>query len=334
MSLTTPTKPLRRGVLQIDKTNPRSSPVAQNGRRLIYGGLPDAGVGIELHEFEALQDFSWSNHFHAKTGEICLNLAGKGTIHHGGSTMEFEPLTAGFYAPGKGALQALRQGGQQHLFITITFTFAFLRQLLAPCDGALHPLAQEFLQSRGRWSGTANVCRLTSEQERLAAQLRQPPPVFQGARELWYRGKVLELLSHFFFAQAQQEDELFCDRQKRVARERVERVVAILRRDLANPPDLLQLGREVGCSSFYLSRTFSSEMACTIPQFLRKIRMEKAAELLKSGKYNVTEAALEVGYSSLSHFSQAFCQIMGCCPGLFPLQTPTQSACARSENEG
>ena len=57
----------------------------------------------------------------------------------------------------------------------------------------------------------------------------------------------------------------------------------------------------------------------TIPQYVRQIRMERAAELLKSGKFNVTEAALEVGYNSLSHFSQAFCETMGCCPGLYPL---------------
>jgi hypothetical protein len=31
-----------------------------------------------------------------------------------------------------------------------------------------------------------------------------------------------------------------------------------------------------------------------------------------------TEAALEVGYSSLSHFSRAFRETMGCCPGLYP----------------
>jgi AraC-like DNA-binding protein len=39
----------------------------------------------------------------------------------------------------------------------------------------------------------------------------------------------------------------------------------------------------------------------------------------------VTEAALEVGYSSLSHFSATFHQIFGCCPGLYPLKTPTQA---------
>jgi AraC-like DNA-binding protein len=47
---------------------------------------------------------------------------------------------------------------------------------------------------------------------------------------------------------------------------------------------------------------------------------------LVSWKFNVTEAALEVGYSSMSHFSQAFCQTMGCCPNLYPL---VQAAAAK-----
>ena len=64
----------------------------------------------------------------------------------------------------------------------------------------------------------------------------------------------------------------------------------------------------------------------TIPRSLRKLRMERAAKLLQSGKYNVMEAAIEVGYSSLSHFSQSFCQTMGCCPGLYPNKTPARDA--------
>jgi len=59
--------------------------------------------------------------------------------------------------------------------------------------------------------------------------------------------------------------------------------------------------------------------------------MEKAAELLRSGEYNVTEAALEVGYSSPSHFSQAFREMFGCCPGLYPVVTPTQKPVSRKK---
>ncbi len=59
----------------------------------------------------------------------------------------------------------------------------------------------------------------------------------------------------------------------------------------------------------------------TIPQYVRQLRMERAADLLLSGRHNVTEAAMEVGYSSLSHFSKAFCTTIGCCPALFPSAT-------------
>jgi AraC-like DNA-binding protein len=32
-----------------------------------------------------------------------------------------------------------------------------------------------------------------------------------------------------------------------------------------------------------------------------------------------------VGYNSLSHFSAAFHETFGCCPGLYPLKTPAQN---------
>jgi len=126
------------------------------------------------------------------------------------------------------------------------------------------------------------------------------------------------------------EGELFCTRAQRSARERVDRVRAILREALSAPPALEELGRRVGCSPFYLSRLFSQEAGMTIQQYIRQLRMERAAELLRTGKCNVTEAALEVGYSSLSHFSTAFHETFGCCPGLYPLKTPTQKTASKS----
>ena len=114
------------------------------------------------------------------------------------------------------------------------------------------------------------------------------------------------------------ESELFCSRQKRITIDRVERVKRLLRKELVNPPNLLEISRLVGCSPYYLSRTFSKECGMTIPQYLREIRIDRAAELLREGVCNVTEAAFEVGYNSPSHFSQAFCQKMGVCPGMYP----------------
>ena len=39
--------------------------------------------------------------------------------------------------------------------------------------------------------------------------------------------------------------------------------------------------------------------------------------MLREGRANVTETAMAVGYSSLSHFSKAFWEMHGCCPGLY-----------------
>ena len=99
------------------------------------------------------------------------------------------------------------------------------------------------------------------------------------------RARVLQLIVDFCFARPE-EEELFCDRQKRLARERVSRVVDLLRQRLSEPPSLEEIGRAVGCSLFYLSRTFSREAGMTIPQYVRKLRMERAAELLKSGGFS------------------------------------------------
>lgn len=291
------------------------SPFA-HGWKPLYGAFHDVGVSIEWHDFGLRSEFPWSHSFHPAGLELCLNLSGRAKVVSSGCQAEFEPLTAGFYFAGHDALEAYRRKGESHQFITLEFSAAFLQSHLADRDGALHPLVERAMQSDSGASGVSEIHRLTTAHQQLIGQLRNPP-VFQAGRKLWFQSKVLELMSEFFFERAD-EDELFCDRQKRIARQHVDRAISILRARLADPPSLGELGQQVGCSPFRLSRIFSRVMGMTIPQFLRRARMERAADLLASGKYNVTEAALEVGYSSMSHFSLAFCETIGCCPNLYP----------------
>jgi len=143
--------------------------------------------------------------------------------------------------------------------------------------------------------------------------------VFNPAQEMWFRCKALEVAAHLFFQPV--AGELFCTRTRRLTYERVERAKMILKERLQNPPSLEELSRSVHCSPFYLSRLFTQEGGMTMQQYLRQVRMERAAELLRTGKCNVTEAAMAVGYNSLSHFSSAFHETFGCCPGLYPIRT-------------
>jgi AraC-like DNA-binding protein len=281
----------------------------------IYGDLHELGVSIDYYDFELSSGLSWPQNFRRDCLELCLNLSGIGSIRCGENAVELTPSTATLYTRGENDLRASRTGAGRHRFITVSFSSGFLRRHLSKCDCTLDAVVGQFKLPGVPGAALGEVQCFTAEQNLLVSQLIQSHPV-EGARGLLYQGLVLQLMAHFFFSSCS-GNKSCCPRPKQLARERVNRVMTILRRDLAEPPALEEIGREVGCSPFHLSRTFSREVGMTIPQCLRKLRMECAANLLSSGKCNVTEAAMEVGYSSLSHFSRAFFQTMGCCPAMY-----------------
>ncbi|HSI86301.1 MAG: helix-turn-helix transcriptional regulator [Candidatus Methylacidiphilales bacterium] len=296
----------------------------EGGWRRLCGNYSEAGWSVECHDFVSKERVDWASTFRADSMEVCLNTSGTGVVRDRGNESVFASNTLGFYcnsgsagASGSEALSATREAGR-HSFITVELSRGYVATHLEPMADALRPAVKDWMAGR-RSSSPATfagpVGPMSMAQQNLAASLSNPP-VAPMAFPIWYQSKALELLAQIVFQP--KGEELFCQRQKRVARERVERALAILNANLSEPPDIEQLGSKVGCSPFYLSRTFSREMGMTIPQYLRRMRMDRAAELLLSGKHNVTEAALEVGYSSLSHFSKAFCQELGCCPVLFP----------------
>ncbi|HEV7923724.1 MAG TPA: AraC family transcriptional regulator [Verrucomicrobiae bacterium] len=289
-----------------------------HGWRKLHGGFRDAGYSVEWHDFTATNPLDWSKTFHPGSLEICLNLSGHAEVRSATETLELGPLMAGFYAQNGSSLIATRQGGERHQFITIELSLPFLERHIVAGEGGLHPRLSRFLSRRERAPAmVSDAIRLSHEQQQLVSSLRTPP-VFQAAQRLWSQAKALEVVAAFLY-QPLAGEELFCERQHHLSRERVQKVLAILKEDLAQPPGLEELGRRVGCSHFYLSRIFTQEVGKTISVTLRDLRMERAASLLREGRLNVTQVALEVGYSSLSHFSGAFREVIGCCPGLYPL---------------
>jgi AraC-like DNA-binding protein len=286
----------------------------KEGWRQLYGSFARQGVSVENHEFRSKAPVDWGRSFHRDSVELCLNLRGTGTVRDRRVQVSYQPHTVGFYCNAEADLEARRNAGEAHSFITVELSRGYVETQVQSMEDALHPALRRWLEDK---NGSAAAVGAMSPGQEVTFQALRQPPVPLAAQKLWYQAKTLELLSQVLFQAAPQE-EFFCQRQKRVARERVDRTTAILRSHLVEPPDIEALGAQVGCSSFYLSRLFSKEMGMTIPQYLRQIRMERAAELLLVGRHNVTEAAMEVGYSSLSHFSKAFCTTIGCCPTLFP----------------
>ncbi|MEJ2157126.1 MAG: helix-turn-helix transcriptional regulator [Desulfobacteraceae bacterium] len=74
------------------------------------------------------------------------------------------------------------------------------------------------------------------------------------------------------------------------------------------------MARAVGTTHTQLNRGFRRIYGTSVFGYLRKMRLEKARHLLEKGKMNVTEAAMAVGYNSLSSFSRAFSNHFGMKP--------------------
>jgi AraC-like DNA-binding protein len=302
------------------------------GWQPLFGSFHGAGFSIEWHDFFARRQLDWGASFHPGCVELCLNLEGRGFVEATGQRTEFDRNTAGFYRRDDAPVTAWRAAEQQHQFLTVEFSCPFLARHLADTKALLHPVVRAAVEGCPCEHVSGATVRLDTSQQQLIATLRRPP-VSAAVQPLWYQCKALELAVTFLF-QPPPGQEFFCTRQRRLAQERTEQVMFLLKQNLAEPPSLEELGRRIGCSPFYLSRIFSAETGRTITQCLRQLRMERAAELLRSGEYNVTEAALEVGYSSLSHFSATFHETYGCCPGLYPVATPAQKSTLNRRRAG
>ncbi|MCC7519599.1 MAG: helix-turn-helix transcriptional regulator [Verrucomicrobiae bacterium] len=301
------------------------------GWRLLHGSFPGQGLSVEDHDFRTPEPLTWARSFHPDSLEICLNLGGTGCVRCGAREARYAPNTMGYHISGSTPIEAQRAGGERHCFITIEVSRAFLRLYLAGCEAELRPDVRAILESARNPSSVSEVWRMDLDRQLLARHLRNPP-VSRLAQPLWYLGRTLEVFTRLFFAK-RSPLRASSRRSTRVSRDRVDCVLSRLRDHLHHPPSLRELGREAGCSAFHLSRTFSEEMGETIPKHLRRLRVERAAELLATGDYNVTEAAMEVGYRSLSHFTKTFRDLMGCCPGLYPharLPVPTCAPGRRS----
>ena len=85
------------------------------------------------------------------------------------------------------------------------------------------------------------------------------------------------------------------------------------------------LTQEVGISRTQLHRKMKEMTGLSTSEFVRNIRLEQAARLLREQKINVTQVAYAVGFSNLSHFSTLFHRHFGMSPKEFAETRETQS---------
>ncbi|CUW40828.1 DNA-binding transcriptional dual regulator [Magnetospirillum sp. XM-1] len=154
----------------------------------------------------------------------------------------------------------------------------------------------------------------TAHLGRIVQDVRAAP--YRGnALSFFLQGKVLEMLS----AVVDLMDEGDSGDDRVLGRERHRLLAArdLLLTDLASPPDLMDVARQVGTSPRRLNEAFRREFGMTVQQWLLDQKMAQAAQFLAVGELSIKEIAYRLGYSHRSAFAAAFAQRFGVPPAGF-----------------
>jgi AraC-like DNA-binding protein len=94
----------------------------------------------------------------------------------------------------------------------------------------------------------------------------------------------------------------------------VDRARDIIARDFRRPLRLSSIAHAAGCSPFHLSRLFRSLTGMSLYRAVLVLRLREAFERLLDEDSTLSNIALEVGFASHSHLTDAFRAEYGCPP--------------------
>ena len=84
-----------------------------------------------------------------------------------------------------------------------------------------------------------------------------------------------------------------------------------------------QVAKAVNTSTFYFCKMFKKATGVNFTDYLSRVRIEKAKNLLLNPNLRISEIAYEVGFQSLTHFNRVFKKIVGQSPTEYRGQLPT-----------
>ena len=133
-------------------------------------------------------------------------------------------------------------------------------------------------------------------------------------KSLYFKGKIFELLSILFNKSENPNLDLcpFLSDDKNL--KKIKRAKEIIIERMSEPPTLNSLSNEVDISLKNLKEGFKKVYGNTVFGYLYEHKMNVASQLLTSKNYNVNEVALHLGYSTSSHFINAFKNKFGTTP--------------------
>ncbi len=205
-------------------------------------------------------------------------------------THTLEPLTVTYFHPGESHTLNVLDGNFRTFDIELND--AWLDRLLE------RPIAPNALLG----SRNHSISRLAT---RLYQEFREMDEVSGLAME----GLALEILADLSRSSRQ-------SRTKRAPRW-LALAVETIRDEFARTITLPELAQSAGVHPAHLAEVFRQHYQCTPGEYLRRVRVERAIELMAEPEAALAEIALAVGFSDQSHFSRVFKRATGMTPARF-----------------
>ncbi len=132
-------------------------------------------------------------------------------------------------------------------------------------------------------------------------------------RKLFVESRVLEIAS-ILVAVAESERKPEKISLSSFDKAQLHKVLDILEERMTDPPGISELARMAALNEYKLKAGFRQLFGTTIYEYLRLLRMEKAADLLKDPRLSVNEIGRVVGYKTPHGFNNAFRKYYGSSP--------------------
>lgn len=95
----------------------------------------------------------------------------------------------------------------------------------------------------------------------------------------------------------------------------MDRIMKSVNANMSNPDfDVEMLTQDVGISRAQLHRKMKEITGIPTSEFIRNLRLEQAARLIREKKVNITQVAYSVGFNNQTHFSTVFKKHFGMTP--------------------
>jgi AraC-like DNA-binding protein/ligand-binding sensor protein len=94
----------------------------------------------------------------------------------------------------------------------------------------------------------------------------------------------------------------------------ITRAKAFINENYTEDLSLEQVAKAANMSSFYFCKMFKKYTGVNFTEYLSRVRIERARNLLLNPNLRISEIAYEVGFQSLTHFNRVFKKVLGQSP--------------------